>query len=136
MSAYALAQLDKLTMGITGGLYDETYAGRVTKGPVIEPSLAVLFPNQQNRISAVYLLPHRSELFVRCILCDQLVVIHSFDLTQHLVIYIHKHTALISLLLNHLNEFVGVRDVSYLVNLRFLQVYQATVSVDLEAHSL
>ena len=136
ISAYALAQLYKLTIGITGSLNDETDAWRVTKGPVVKPSLAVFPADKQNRISTVHLFTHRPELCVRSCFCDQLVVFLSFNLTQHFVIYIHKHTALISLLLNRINEFVWVRDVSYLVNLRSLQVYNATVSVDLKAHSL
>ena len=60
ISAHALTQLYKLTFRITGSLNDKAEAERVAKGPVIETSLAVLLANQQNRISATNLLPHRS----------------------------------------------------------------------------
>jgi hypothetical protein len=35
ISAYALAQLDKLTLGIAGRLNDKTNARHITKGPVV-----------------------------------------------------------------------------------------------------
>ena len=43
MSTYALAQLDKLTLRITCSLNDKTDAFHVIKGPVVQPSLAILF---------------------------------------------------------------------------------------------
>ena len=42
MSTYALAQLGKLTLGITACLNDKTNTFHVFKGPVVEPSLAIL----------------------------------------------------------------------------------------------
>ena len=44
---------------------------------------------------------------------------HQLDLSHHLIVHVHQNTTLFSLLLNHLDELVRVRDVSLLVNLRF-----------------